>query len=165
MTYRRAAATTFAAFLVSQIIAIVVHGFILAADYAPFYGNLLRDQSGDPGWPALLLPVSHLCFVSGLVWIYGRLSLDGSSIESRTEARRRRLAHRPGSAVVHLVRRTAVAGRSRGQAARSRAAVVGRRLASTIAFVSRQPGDAGGATNGDRVGRRVRRPTGERVVG
>jgi hypothetical protein len=78
MTYARAAATTFAAFLVAQILAIAIHGFILAADYAPYYGNLLRDQTGDPVWQALLLSVSHLCLVSGLVWIYGRLSLEGS---------------------------------------------------------------------------------------
>lgn len=78
MTVGRAVATTFAAFLVSQILAIAVHGFVLAGDYAPFYGNLLRDQRGDPGWQALLLPVAHLCFISGLVWIYGRLSLGGT---------------------------------------------------------------------------------------
>lgn len=80
MTYSRAAGTTFAAFLVAQVFAIAIHGFILAADYGPFYGTLLRDQQGDPAWQALLLPVSHLCFISGLVWIYGRLSLDGSQV-------------------------------------------------------------------------------------
>jgi hypothetical protein len=79
MTYARAAATTFAAFLVAQILAILIHGFILAADYAPFYGTLLRNSPQDgPGWQALLLPVSHLCLISGLVWIYGRLSIAGS---------------------------------------------------------------------------------------
>jgi hypothetical protein len=79
MTTARAIATTLVAFLVAQILAIVIHGFILAADYAPFYGNLLRDSpQNGPGWQALLLPVSHLCLISGLVWIYGRLSIDGS---------------------------------------------------------------------------------------
>jgi hypothetical protein len=79
MTYARAAATTFAAFLIAQILAIAIHGFILATDYAPFYGNLLRDSpENGPGWQALLLPVSHLCLISGLVWIYGRLSIAGS---------------------------------------------------------------------------------------
>lgn len=78
MTYARAAATTFAAFLVAQMFAIAIHGFILAADYAPYYGNLLRDQRGGPVWQALLLPVSHLCLISGLVWIYARVSLEGS---------------------------------------------------------------------------------------
>jgi len=36
MTYKRIAATTLAAFLVSQILAVLVHGFILANDYAPY---------------------------------------------------------------------------------------------------------------------------------
>jgi hypothetical protein len=78
MTTARAVTTTIAAFLVAQVAAIAIHGFILAADYAPFYGSLLRDQRGDPVWQALLLPVSHLCLISGLVWIFGRLSIDGS---------------------------------------------------------------------------------------
>jgi hypothetical protein len=79
MTTARAVVTTLAAFLVAQILAIVIHGFILAADYAPFYGNLLRDSpQNGPGWQALLLPVSHVCLISGLVWIYARLSIDGS---------------------------------------------------------------------------------------
>jgi hypothetical protein len=78
MTYARAAATVFAAFLLSNVFAIAIHGFILAADYEPYRGTLLRDFQGGPGWQALLLPVAHLCFISGLVWIYGRLSLGGS---------------------------------------------------------------------------------------
>ena len=78
MSYARAAATVFAAFLLSNVFAIAIHGFILAADYEPYRGTLLRDFQGGPGWQALLLPVAHLCFISGLVWIYGRLSLDGS---------------------------------------------------------------------------------------
>ena len=78
MTTARAAATVFAGFLLSNAFAIAIHGFILAADYEPFRGTLLRDFQGGPGWQSLLLPVAHLCFFSGLVWIYGRLSLDGS---------------------------------------------------------------------------------------
>jgi hypothetical protein len=78
MTYARAAATVFAAFLVSNVFAIAIHGFILAADYEPYRGTLLRSFESGPGWQSLLLPVAHLCFISGLVWIYGRLSLDGS---------------------------------------------------------------------------------------
>ena len=78
MTTARAVATTFAAFLVTQILAIAIHGFILAADYEPYRGTLLRDFANGPGWQSLLLPVSHLCLISGLVWIYGRLSLEGS---------------------------------------------------------------------------------------
>jgi len=63
---------------VANVFAIAIHGFILAADYEPYRGTLLRDFQGGPGWQSLLLPVAHLCFISGLVWIYGRLSLDGS---------------------------------------------------------------------------------------
>ena len=43
MTYARAAATVFAAFLLSNVFAIAIHGFILAADYEPYRGTLLRD--------------------------------------------------------------------------------------------------------------------------
>ena len=78
MTTARTAVTVFAAFLLSQVLAVVIHGFILAADYEPYEGTLLRDFTGGPGWQALLLPLAHVCFVFGLVWIYGRLSLDGS---------------------------------------------------------------------------------------
>ena len=78
MSAARTAATVFAAFLLSNIFAVAIHGFILAADYEPYEGTLLRDFASGPGWQALLLPVAHLCFVSGLVWIYGRLALDGS---------------------------------------------------------------------------------------
>jgi hypothetical protein len=78
MSYVRTAATVFAAFLLSNVFAIAIHGFILAADYQPYRGTLLRDFQGGPGWQSLLLPVAHLCFISALVWMYGRLSLDGS---------------------------------------------------------------------------------------
>jgi hypothetical protein len=78
MTTARAVATTCAAFVLSQITAVAIHGFILAQDYAPFYGTLLRDFQWGPGWRALLLPVAHLCVISVLVWIYGRLPLEGS---------------------------------------------------------------------------------------
>ena len=78
MSTARTAATVLAAFLLSQMLAVAIHGFVLAADYEPYEGTLLRDFAAGPGWQALLLPVAHLCFVSGLVWIYERLSLDGS---------------------------------------------------------------------------------------
>jgi hypothetical protein len=78
MTTARATATVFAAFVASNVFAIAIHGFILGPDYEPYRGTLLRDFQNGPGWQSLLLPVAHLCFVSGLVWIYGRLSLDGS---------------------------------------------------------------------------------------
>jgi hypothetical protein len=78
MSAARTAATVVAAFLLSNLFAVAIHGFILAADYEPYRGTLLRDFAGGAGWKALLLPLAHLCFVSALVWIYGRLSLDGS---------------------------------------------------------------------------------------
>jgi hypothetical protein len=78
MTAKRFAATCAVAFVVSQILAIAVHGFILRHDYLPFYGTLLRPMEGDAQWQALLLPVSHLLFVIALVWIYSRIALGGS---------------------------------------------------------------------------------------
>jgi hypothetical protein len=78
MTNARAAATVFVAFVLSNVFAIVIHGFILGADYEPYRGTLLRDFAGGPGWQSLLLPLAHLCYVSGLIWVYSRLSLDGS---------------------------------------------------------------------------------------
>jgi len=80
MSYARTAATVFAAFLLSNVFAVAIHGFILAADYEPYRGTLLRSFESGPGWQSLLLPVAHLCFISALVWIYRRLSLDGSHI-------------------------------------------------------------------------------------
>ena len=50
MSARRTAATVFAAFLLSNLFAIAIHGFILAADYEPYRGTLLRDFAGGPGW-------------------------------------------------------------------------------------------------------------------
>jgi hypothetical protein len=52
MSTRRAVATTAAAFVVSQVLAIAIHGFILAQDYAPF--------------------------VSTIVWFYSRMRLEGT---------------------------------------------------------------------------------------
>jgi len=77
MTTGRIALTVFAAFLVQQILAIVIHGFILAPDYAPYYGSLLRSMD-SASWQMLLLPVSHLSFIGALVWVYTRARLDGS---------------------------------------------------------------------------------------
>ena len=74
MTKGRAAAAVAAAFIVSQILAVVIHGVVLDPDYAPFRGSLLRAQAG---WPMLLLPVAHLFLVSVLVWIAGRVKFQG----------------------------------------------------------------------------------------
>jgi hypothetical protein len=80
MTGRRFAAVCVVAFLVSQILEIVIHGFVLAGDYAPFYGTLLRPMSGSPGWQGLLLPVAHLSYVIALVWVYDRIMDDSSKM-------------------------------------------------------------------------------------
>ncbi len=77
MTSKRIAGTLGVAFLVSQILAIVVHGVILAEDYQPFRGSLLRTPE-QMGWQALLLPVSHVFFISALLWVYLNVRLDGS---------------------------------------------------------------------------------------
>jgi len=74
MTIKRFAATCAVTFVVSQIFAVAVHGFILGADYAPFYGTLLRP---GPDWRMLMLPVAHLSFVVSFVWIYARIGPSG----------------------------------------------------------------------------------------
>ena len=80
MTRTRAAATILVAFLVAQVFAAVIHGFILSADYEPFEGTLLRASgTGTPPWQMLFLPVVHLSLIAPLVWVYGRLGLDGST--------------------------------------------------------------------------------------
>jgi len=81
MTGKRFAGVCAVAFLLSQLLEIVIHGFVLAADYAPFYGTLLRPMTGSPGWQGLLLPVAHLSFVIGLVWVYEHIMDDGPRIQ------------------------------------------------------------------------------------
>ncbi|HEV8396450.1 MAG TPA: hypothetical protein VGQ37_19350 [Vicinamibacterales bacterium] len=81
MTRARATATTIAAFLVAQIAAVLVHGFILSADYEPYEGTLLRAAgTGTPPWQMLFLPVVHLSVIVSLVWVYGRIRLAGSML-------------------------------------------------------------------------------------
>jgi hypothetical protein len=80
MPSRRAVSTTIVAFLVSQILAVAVHGFVLAADYQPFEGTLLRSVGSEqPPWQMLFLPVAHLSFISALVWVNAHLRLEGST--------------------------------------------------------------------------------------
>jgi hypothetical protein len=74
VTTRRFVATCIIAFLVSQILEVLIHGVVLAADYSPFYGTLLRPMDKGPDWHGLLLPVAHLSCVIALVWIYDRIS-------------------------------------------------------------------------------------------
>jgi len=82
MTKGRIAGAVAAAFVVSQILAIVVHGFLLDADYAPFRGSLLRAQAS---WQMLLLPASHLLFIAALVWIFGRVDYRGGVLAQGTK--------------------------------------------------------------------------------
>jgi hypothetical protein len=79
MTTGRFALTAFAAFVVSQVLTGLIHGFVLAADYAPFYGVLLRSREAA-SWQMLLLPMAHLSYVVALVWAYPRLGLGGSRV-------------------------------------------------------------------------------------
>ena len=79
MTRARTIGTIVAAFMVAQILAVAIHGFILAADYEPLEGTLLRSVTGGtPPWQMLFLPLVHLSGVVTLVWVYGRLRLAGS---------------------------------------------------------------------------------------
>jgi hypothetical protein len=78
MTTTRLVLSTLAAFVVSQILAGLIHGFVLAADYGPYYGTLLRSTDSDT-WRVLLLPVSHLSFICGLMWVYAHVGMKGST--------------------------------------------------------------------------------------
>ena len=57
----------------------LVHGFILAADYEPFDGTLLR--AGADAWQFIFLPFAHLSFIIGLVWVYVRTPIGGSAAD------------------------------------------------------------------------------------
>jgi hypothetical protein len=65
------------AFVVSQILATVIHGVVLAADYNIYEGTLLRS---GVAWQMLFLPVAHLSFVVALAWAATRLRLDGTLV-------------------------------------------------------------------------------------
>ena len=71
----------FAALVVAEVLAGAIHGFVLAADYAPYYGTLLRGGGGDsPAWQSSLLPVAHAAWVGALVWIYVRVGFTGPRV-------------------------------------------------------------------------------------
>ena len=80
MSTKRRIAAVVAVFLASQVFAILIHGFILAADYAPFYGRLLRPMSQDAGWPIFLLPASHLAMSIAFVTLFAWTLKPGPSI-------------------------------------------------------------------------------------
>jgi hypothetical protein len=77
MTTRRYIATCAAAFFVSNVLAVAFFGFVMGSEYEPFRGTLLRSME-TPDWRALLLPIRHLAFVSGFVWIYARIARPGA---------------------------------------------------------------------------------------
>ena len=78
MSGRRFVVTCIVAFLVSQGFAIVIHGYLLNADYEPFRGTLLRSMDAGSGWQVLFLPVAHLSFIVAFVWVFTRTALRGS---------------------------------------------------------------------------------------
>ena len=77
MSKSRVLAAVGAAFVVSQVLAVSIHGFMLAADYAPYEGTLLRSGVATQ---MLFLPVAHLSFITALAWVATRLRLDGTLI-------------------------------------------------------------------------------------
>jgi hypothetical protein len=79
MTNARIFLTGFAALFVAELLATLVHGYVLAADYAPYYGTLLRG-SQDPAWQFAFLPLAHLAWVGALVWTYVRVTFAGSRV-------------------------------------------------------------------------------------
>jgi hypothetical protein len=78
MTRTRIVLATVAAFVVANVFAGTIHGFVLAGDYAPYEGTLLRSTDG-PAWQFIFLPVAHLSVVCGLMWIYTHARLPGST--------------------------------------------------------------------------------------
>jgi hypothetical protein len=82
MTKARAVSAIAVGFVVSEVLAVVVHGFVLDADYAPFRGSLLRAQAS---WQMLLLPASHLLFIAALVWIFARVEYRGGVLAQGTK--------------------------------------------------------------------------------
>jgi hypothetical protein len=79
MTKTRILLTGLAALFVAELLASVIHGYVLAADYAPYYGTLLRGGEA-PAWQFAFLPVAHAAWVGGLVWVYVRVTFAGSRV-------------------------------------------------------------------------------------
>ena len=70
MSPRRFALSVVVVFILSQIFAIVIHGFILGPDYRPFVGTLLRPM-GISG-SAAFLPLAHLAMAIAFVALFSR---------------------------------------------------------------------------------------------
>lgn len=82
MNTKRFIWTVVAVFFVAQIFAIVIHGFILGADYRPFYGTLLRpmDAAGGAQWMVAFLPLAHLATAIAFVALFARWVRPGPEI-------------------------------------------------------------------------------------
>ena len=78
MTTKRFVASCVVVLFLAEVLAVVVHGFILNADYTPYRGTLLRSMAGGPVWQSVFLPVAHLSFAIGFVWLYARIARSGS---------------------------------------------------------------------------------------
>jgi hypothetical protein len=77
--------TVVAVFSVAQVFAIIIHGFILNAEYRPFYGTLLRPMDGPdapdaPKWMVVFLPLSHLAMAIAFVSLFNRWMRPGPEI-------------------------------------------------------------------------------------
>ena len=84
MSIKRFIGTVVAVFFTAQIFAIVIHGFILGADYRPFYGTLLRpmgpDAAGGAQWMVAFLPLAHLAMATAFVALFIRWVRPGAEI-------------------------------------------------------------------------------------
>lgn len=81
MSPRRFIGIVVVVFFISQIFAIVIHGFILGPDYQPFWGVLLRPRTPDaPKWMGLFLPVAHLAMATAFVALFTRWMRPGPEI-------------------------------------------------------------------------------------
>lgn len=76
MNRKQFALTVVMVFVISQVFAIVIHGFILGPDYRPFVGTLLRpmQQSASTAspWLVLFLPLAHLAMAVAFVALFDR---------------------------------------------------------------------------------------------
>jgi hypothetical protein len=86
MTAKRFALTVFLVFVIAQVFAIVIHGFILGPDYRPFYGTLLRPMqvsaagAAVSAWMVVFLPLAHLAMAIAFVALFNRWVRPGDEI-------------------------------------------------------------------------------------
>lgn len=80
MITKRFIGTVVAVFVVAQVFAIVIHGFILGSAYRPFHGTLLRPMEGEVPWTAIFLPIAHLAMAIAFVALFARWVRPGPEI-------------------------------------------------------------------------------------